>query len=92
MKKFIDFTVNLEDKSKDQGRFFWKKRWISFCSRHKKYQRYCDICNSGRWENVWVMWFSGKVYDYFPKFWIWWVNFPKYIINFKKIKDLHENF
>jgi hypothetical protein len=76
----------MEDKSKDQGKFFRKKRWFSICSKHRIYNKECDICQHGTWVNVWKNNISGYVYGITPRFWIWWVNFPKYALNFKKNK------
>jgi hypothetical protein len=64
----------IKDKSKVQGRFFWKKRWYSFCSIHRDYRKDCHICNVGIWHNVWRTHISGLIYDIAPKFWVWWVN------------------
>jgi hypothetical protein len=82
----------IENKGKDQGKFFWRKRWYSYCSRHQIYNKECDICQHGSWVNVWGNHIGGWVYDIAPLFWIWWVNFPKHKLKFKKLKDLHEKF
>lgn len=62
------------DKSKIQGKLFWKKEWYSLCSRHQIYNKECDICQVGRWHNVWGTHLSGFFHDHFYGLWFWWVN------------------
>lgn len=58
----------------DIGKWWNKKRWYSFCSRHQIYNKNCNICNTGGWRNVWLGNISSFFYKVSPKLWIWWVN------------------
>jgi hypothetical protein len=53
---------------KDKGNFFWKKRWFSICT-HIFYQKECDNCNIGRWENVWKKTTIEVISVLSPKLW-----------------------
>ena len=64
-------------KLKTRKHFIWKQEWYSVCSTHQKYQEDCDLCNHGRWVNVWLHKLSSLVYKISPKFWIWWVNWRR---------------
>jgi hypothetical protein len=59
---------------KERGKFFWKERWFSFCSRHREYDESCDICKTGSWKNIWKYNISSLIYKKNPNLWIWWVN------------------
>lgn len=59
---------------KTKGRFFWKKGWYSFCSKHYHHDFECKGCNSGTWEYVWIVKISNFIYKVSPGLWIWWNN------------------
>jgi len=85
--------VRIENNMLTKGHLLWKIQWYSICSIHRMHNPECNICATGNWRNVWITWFSGKVYDNFPNFWIWWMNFPKRklkCISFIKIKRKDE--
>ena len=56
------------------GHLFWKRKWISFCSRHIDYESNCVICNTGHWQNCWLNSIGNVIYKISPKFWKWCVN------------------
>jgi len=57
-----------------RGKYFWKERWYSICSTHGNHDKDCPRCQTGHWINVWKNAIGGKIYDWFPGFWRWWVN------------------
>ena len=57
-----------------RGKGLKKQRWYSICSRHMIHDNNCNICNTGSWENVWMLAISGWFYKHFTKLWVWWVN------------------
>jgi hypothetical protein len=57
-----------------KGKFFWKKTWYSFCSRHREYDETCNICTSGSWSNNWIHSIGNVIYKNCPTLWIWWLN------------------
>lgn len=76
------------DKSRTHGMLWWKKRWMSFCSRHFKYDDACNACNAGSWQTNGNKFVSGLVYKISPKVWMWWMNRP----NSKARKLIEDNF
>lgn len=62
----------------DKGSLFWKKRWYSICSMHREYDKDCNMCNAGTWNNVWGLAIMGKIYDINPVLWMWLVNDKKF--------------
>lgn len=56
---------------KTKGKYFWKKTWYSFCSRHREYDDTCDICKSGTWENNWLLAIDSYIHDHCYKLWYW---------------------
>jgi Cys-tRNA synthase (O-phospho-L-seryl-tRNA:Cys-tRNA synthase) len=66
----------------ERGKFLWKQEWYSICSAHRDHNSECDMCTTGRWNNVLITRISSFVYKHFPKFWRWWVNLPFFKLNF----------
>jgi hypothetical protein len=54
---------------KTKGKFFWKKRWYSYCSRHHEHDYRCNLCDAGSWEYVWLVKVEQIIYKISPKFW-----------------------
>jgi len=50
-----------------RGKFWWKEEWYSFCSRHQEYDKDCDICQHGTWENVWKQKWKQKIFRIWGK-------------------------
>ena len=70
---------------RDKGIFFWKERWFSLCSYHQKYDKECNTCNIGTWENVWRTNIEKVVFIISPKIYKWLLKFKKAeTINIKK--------
>ena len=44
-----------------RGKLWWKDEWYSLCSAHQEYDKDCEICQHGRWTNVWKLEIS-KIY------------------------------
>ena len=65
-------------KLSDKGHLFWRKQWYSYCSAHREYDKDCNICQHGTWENVWKMAVMGYIYDKSPVLWMWLVNDKKF--------------
>jgi len=55
-----------------KGKFFWKKRWYSFCGAHQKYDEKCNLCQCGNWHNVWLMTINEFFHDHCYYLWYWW--------------------
>ena len=59
---------------RSRGKYFKKEVWLSICSRHREYEESCNICNTGKWENVIKLKLSGLFYDISPVMWRYWIN------------------
>lgn len=44
-------------------------RWYSICSRHYKYDKSCDLCNTGGWIFIPGLWLSKILYKITPNLW-----------------------
>lgn len=62
-------------KLKERGKFIFKEEWYSLCSMHNVYDNDCPLCNTGSWRNIYIGKISSFFFKYFPKFWVFWVNF-----------------
>ncbi len=68
IKDFLD-TYHMRDK----GKFFRKERWVSLCSTHQTYNKECRTCNTGSWNNIWMINISSFVYKISPTIWKWFI-------------------
>lgn len=57
-----------------KGKWFWKYRWYSICSKHRDYDKFCSMCCSGRWINVWSQQIARRIFSW--KIRRWWNNRP----------------
>jgi hypothetical protein len=57
-----------------KGKFLFKKQWYSICSRHQHYEWHCELCNIGRWHNIFLSKISHFIFNHFEKLWIFCVN------------------
>lgn len=55
-----------------KGTFWWKKRWLSVCDIHDKYNVDCEMCNHGFWKNSWIHKVENNLLNFFPVIWKWW--------------------
>ena len=62
---------------RDKGKYFWKERWFSLCSAHQKYNKECNTCNVGTWENVWRTNIEKVIFTISPKLYKWLLKFKK---------------
>lgn len=62
---------------RDKGKYFWKERWFSICSTHQKYNKECNTCNVGTWENVWRTNIEKVIFTISPKLYKWLLKFKK---------------
>ena len=62
---------------RDKGKLFYKERWFSLCSAHQQYDKECNTCNIGTWENVWRTNIEKVVFIISPKLYRWLLKFKK---------------
>lgn len=62
---------------RDKGKYFWKERWLSLCSVHQKYNKECNTCNVGTWENVCRTNIEKVIFTISPKLYKWLLKFKK---------------
>ena len=62
---------------RDKGKYFWKEKWFSICSTHQKYNKECNTCNVGTWENVWRTNIEKVIFTISPKLYKWLLKFKK---------------
>ena len=72
--KRMAFTEHGEGTEIFRDKGLKKQRWYSICSVHFTFNKDCNMCNTGSWENVWMLAISGWFYKHFTKLWVWWVN------------------
>ncbi len=62
---------------RDKGKYFCKERWFSICSAHQTYNKECNTCNVGNWENVWRTNIEKVIFIISPKLYKWLLKFKK---------------
>lgn len=73
-ENFLNLLCTQKGTKRTRGNGLKKEEWISFCSRHQKYNEDCDICNTGMWVNIYLNKFDNLMFSRFPKLWQWYVN------------------
>jgi hypothetical protein len=66
--------VKFEGTETTRGEGLKKETWYSICSRHGVYDKNCELCNTGSWQNDHKLAVEGWFYD--NAYWLWhfWVN------------------
>lgn len=62
---------------RDKGKYFRKEKWVSLCSAHQNYNKECNTCNVGTWENVWRTNIEKVIFTISPKLYKWLLKFKK---------------
>jgi hypothetical protein len=57
-----------------RGKGFKKKTWYSICSIHAVHNKNCNMCNTGNWQNNFMLAISGCFHDHVYWLWYFWVN------------------
>lgn len=57
-----------------RGKGLKKKTWYSICSIHYIHDNNCNMCNTGSWQNNFMLTISSWFHDHIYWLWLWWIN------------------
>jgi hypothetical protein len=66
--------VQFDGDKTTRGEGLKKETWYSICSRHGVYDKNCELCNTGSWQNDHKLAVEGWFHDHTYWLWVWWVN------------------
>jgi hypothetical protein len=69
------FTEHGEGTEIFRGKGLKKQRWYSICSAHGNYNKDCNMCRTGSWENMRKLAIGGWFHDHIYWLWYFWVNY-----------------
>jgi hypothetical protein len=57
-----------------RGKGLKKKTWYSICSIHQTHNKDCNMCDTGNWQNNFMLAISDWFHDHVYWLWCFWVN------------------